>query len=324
MSKILSTLAASLVLAGGLSAVEILSDDFETDLGNWGTDDHSVTQSGGQLVAVDDGGAGATRAFSPFDSAVTLAMGEQLTFTAEVFFTSAAASQQRALNIALSNGDGTAAYVNRISCGSLAYGEGHYFNGSLGASDNNLIVDVGTMGDLAPLGSVPNVESIRTSFVANDGYSHTVRFSVARPGPTTVALTTTVESGDGSYRVFSATDTAATSFTFSRVDVGTFGNSNYDFNLDDVIVEYVAIPSTPTITAIDYNPVLGDVTIRFTDTGASFYAVESDEDLDFAASVPVYPLDGSEDTTTYPGEIEFLFFDPDTLGPTRFWRVRAE
>ena len=316
--------AAALILSSGLHAVPVLTDTFDSDVENWSTDDHSVTQSDGQLIVLDDGGAGATRAFSPLDSSVTLAVGEQLAFSAEVLFTSTGSGVPRALNIAFSNGDGTTAYVNRVSCGSLPYAEGHYLNGSLGASDNNLIADVGPLDDVTPLGSLATMDSIRTDFVPNDGYSHTVRFVIARSGPTTLELVSTVELGDGSYRIFSTTDSAATQFTFSRVDIGTFGNSNYDFNLDDVVVEYDTTPSAPTITAFDYDSLTGDVTVRFTDTGATTYTIESDDDLDFTSSIPAYPLDGTEDTSTYPGEVEFTFFDPDTLGPKRFWRVRAD
>jgi hypothetical protein len=79
-----------------------------------------------------------------------------------------------------------------------------------------------------------------------------------------------------------------------------------------------------SITDVSFDSGTKNVTLRFTDNGAASFTVESDADLDFSTGVTSYLLDGSEDTTTYPGEIEYLFHDPTATGPAHFWRVRGE
>ncbi|MBK1833613.1 hypothetical protein [Roseibacillus ishigakijimensis] len=309
-----------ILLFPAMTAAEtVLFDDFESDAGNWGTDDHSVLQSDGLLVVTDNGGAGATRAFSDFDTSVTLAVGEQIKFSAEVFFTSSGASVSRALTIGLSDGEGSAAYIGRLSAGGIAYGEGHYIDMQLDGTAPNLI------SDAVVLEVFEDVPSIRLNSSPNDGYSHTVSFTLARTGEGELLLTTSGEIGDGSFRTFSYLDNIAEDFTFSRVDIATFGNSNYDFNLDEVTVEYGPIPLEATmVSSLQYESATQRVTLRFADTGETTYTVESSADLDFSSGVTDYPLDGSEDVESYPGEIEFRFTDESASGDKHFWRVRSD
>ena len=76
------------------------------------------------------------------------------------------------------------------------------------------------------------------------------------------------------------------------------------------------------ITACSINAATNEVTLRWTDPGYPSYKIQGDADLDFSDALDI-ALDGSEDTTTYPGEIEFTFTDP-TGGTKRFWRVASE
>ncbi|MBK1833612.1 hypothetical protein [Roseibacillus ishigakijimensis] len=248
-AKIFSLLALGSVVTHGQT---VLSNNFEMGTEGWGTDDHSVSQSAGVLVVADNGGVGATRAFSDFDSPVSLLVGQQLQFSAEVFFTSSGAGVARALTIGLSNGEGATAYINRISAGADPYEEGHYTHASFNGGANNLLA-----GGTA-LGTDSGVSSIRTNTSAGDGYSHTITFTLARTGLTELELTTTAEIGNGSVRSFTHADAAASDFTFSRVDVGTFGNSDYDFNLDDVTVSVMPIPepSTALLAAVCFPAIL--------------------------------------------------------------------
>jgi len=238
-----ATLALTFAFTGSAHAAILLSNTFDADTEGWGTDDHLVSQSGGVLVVTDDDGAGATRAFSNFTSAATLAIGDSLTFQSEVFFTSSGTNVNRSLNIGLSNGASTPSYVNRISAGGGDYGEGHYFDASMDATANNLI------SDGVAIGAVPDTASIRTD-PTDASYSHTIEFMLTRTGASTLELKTTAELGDGTTRIFSDTDTAAASFTFSRVDVGTFGNSDYDFNLDNVLVTYTPVPEPSSLALL--------------------------------------------------------------------------
>ena len=81
-------------------------------------------------------------------------------------------------------------------------------------------------------------------------------------------------------------------------------------------------PIDLAVTALSYDAESEATTIQFTDTGAASYAIESSLDLDFTGAI-TYPLDGSEDRTTVPGQIIFTFEDDDIADPQRFWRVVA-
>lgn len=74
------------------------------------------------------------------------------------------------------------------------------------------------------------------------------------------------------------------------------------------------------ITAFQLDPLTNQITLRWTDTGAASYTIEGDDDLDYSSGSSDVSLDGSEDTTTHPGEIEFTFTDPSG-GALRFWRI---
>lgn len=76
------------------------------------------------------------------------------------------------------------------------------------------------------------------------------------------------------------------------------------------------------ITATNFDESTGRTTLRFLDSGAGSFLIESSPDLDFENGVTTIPLNGSEDRLTYPGEIEFTFIDPSVTGPRHFWRVR--
>jgi hypothetical protein len=104
------------------------------------------------------------------------------------------------------------------------------------------------------------------------------------------------------------------------------GARDNDIYVDNVFARaYIdgATPSSLTITSFSVDLSTKDVTIRFTDTGAASYSIESDADFDFSAGSTLYPLDGSEDTTTYPDEIEFSFNDPTITGSVHSFRVVA-
>jgi hypothetical protein len=146
------------------------------------------------------------------------------------------------------------------------------------------------------------------------------------------AITSTFE-GDGStYERFTVTTTEiqpGSPWIGSRVQVRFLKGASREafINIDDItITGNMKLPVTADlqVTAIGFDPLTKDVTIRFVDTGASSYTIESDADLDFGTGVTEYPLDGSEDTVTYPGEIEFTFNDPTATGSFHSWRVRAD
>lgn len=93
--------------------------------------------------------------------------------------------------------------------------------------------------------------------------------------------------------------------------------------VDNVSVVGRLAPIAPVkVTNIDFNPLTQDVTIRFVDSGATSYIIQSNADLDFNTGTTNYLLDGSEDTATFPGEIEFTFNDPTATSSKHFWRVR--
>lgn len=74
------------------------------------------------------------------------------------------------------------------------------------------------------------------------------------------------------------------------------------------------------ITSFKIDSLTSEITLRWTNTGSSSYTIEGDDDLDFSSGSRDVYLDGSEDATTHPGEIEFTFTDPSG-GALRFWRV---
>ena len=78
------------------------------------------------------------------------------------------------------------------------------------------------------------------------------------------------------------------------------------------------------ITSTNFDASTGRTTLRFLDSGAGSFLIESSPDLDFETGVTTIPLDGSEDRLTYPSEIEFSFIDPSVTGPRHFWRVRND
>ena len=102
---------------------------------------------------------------------------------------------------------------------------------------------------------------------------------------------------------------------------GTFA----DFDNVSVVGNLYSPPAGAiAITSFSYNANTNDVTLRWTDGGFATYTIESDADLDFTSGSTVYTLDGSEDDTTYPGEIEYIFNDPTATGAKHFWRIVGE
>jgi hypothetical protein len=79
-----------------------------------------------------------------------------------------------------------------------------------------------------------------------------------------------------------------------------------------------------SITNFSYNATTNNVTLRWIDGGFGTYTIQSDADLDFTSGTTVYTLDGSEDATTYAGEIEYIFNDPSATEAKNFWRVVGE
>ena len=97
-------------------------------------------------------------------------------------------------------------------------------------------------------------------------------------------------------------------------------------NIDNISItgnfkKLVMEEGIPNITSLFYDLNDQEVIIRFRDSGASSYTIQSDTDLDFSTGATNFPLDGSEDRTTYPGEIEFYFEDFTLSEPRHFWRV---
>ena len=79
------------------------------------------------------------------------------------------------------------------------------------------------------------------------------------------------------------------------------------------------------ITSTNFDASTGRTTLRFLDSGAGSFLIESSPDLDFETGVTTIPLTGSEDRLTYPGEIEFSFIDLSVVpGSRHFWRVRND
>ncbi|MBK1832676.1 hypothetical protein [Roseibacillus ishigakijimensis] len=76
------------------------------------------------------------------------------------------------------------------------------------------------------------------------------------------------------------------------------------------------------ITQLSLDKENEQVGLRWTDAGYTTYVIQASADLDFSEPIEV-PLDGSEDSTTYPGEIEF-FFDAALTSDKLFWRVAGE
>jgi hypothetical protein len=57
------------------------------------------------------------------------------------------------------------------------------------------------------------------------------------------------------------------------------------------------------------------------------YVIESSDNLVFGepadALIPVNDANGTVDSTSVPGEVEFTFIDPAATGNHHFWRVGA-
>lgn len=79
---------------------------------------------------------------------------------------------------------------------------------------------------------------------------------------------------------------------------------------------------TLEITSFKIDSLTNEITLRWINTGASSYTIEGDDDLDFSSGSSDVFLDGSEDATSHPGEIEFTFTDPSG-GALRFWRISS-
>jgi len=78
------------------------------------------------------------------------------------------------------------------------------------------------------------------------------------------------------------------------------------------------------ITSLEHHPETGNTTLRFVDSGAPQFTIESSADLTFQNKVIRIPLDGTEDRVTQPGEIIFSFSDPSATGLSHFWRVNSQ
>lgn len=73
------------------------------------------------------------------------------------------------------------------------------------------------------------------------------------------------------------------------------------------------------LTASSVNPATGEITLRWEDIGR-LYKIQGSDGLGFSTNLFEADVDGTADTTTYPGQIEFSITDP-TGGARRFWRV---
>ena len=74
------------------------------------------------------------------------------------------------------------------------------------------------------------------------------------------------------------------------------------------------------ITSLFFNPDNNLTSIRFTDSGAGSFSIESADNLEFNNSTLI-PLDGDEELYPETGEIEFSFIDDSVTGGRHFWRV---
>jgi hypothetical protein len=83
----------------------------------------------------------------------------------------------------------------------------------------------------------------------------------------------------------------------------------------------------PRITSIGGGAAAGEYVLRWLNTRVD-YTVESSSDLDFGEPgrllIPVNSSGGTINPNAVPGEIEFRFTDPSSIGSSHFWRIRSE
>lgn len=111
----------------------------------------------------------------------------------------------------------------------------------------------------------------------------------------------------------------------ARVRVLHNGSRTVFMDIDDVTItgnfRRLLPPSgILEITSFFFNPDNNATSIRFTDSGAVAFSIESADNLNFSDSL-VIPLDGTEERDPETGEIEFTFVDPSVSGSRHFWRV---
>ncbi len=122
----------------------------------------------------------------------------------------------------------------------------------------------------------------------------------------------------------------ATQLTFEEFHTnGTllFNGSNttpFDkvFSVEGSTLSLRASTQSLEITNATFNPATKEVTLRWTDTGAT-YLIESTNDLNFSENVSEISVDETADTTSFPGEIAFTFTDPGAA-QKRFWRIKID
>ncbi|MDB0068486.1 hypothetical protein N9916_00010 [Akkermansiaceae bacterium] len=105
----------------------------------------------------------------------------------------------------------------------------------------------------------------------------------------------------GSRTSFAEIDDVSITGQFNRLQTGPSG---------DVEVTDLSVDSENSL-----------VTIRFTDSGASSYAIESDADLDFSEGSSITQLNGGGDRDSFPGQIQFTFVDGNAAESSSFYRV---
>ena len=105
----------------------------------------------------------------------------------------------------------------------------------------------------------------------------------------------------GSRTSFAEIDDVSITGQFNRLQTGPSG---------DVEVTDLSVDSENSL-----------VTIRFTDSGASSYAIESDADLDFSEGSSITQLNGGGDRNSFPGQIQFTFVDANAENDSSFYRV---
>jgi hypothetical protein len=86
-------------------------------------------------------------------------------------------------------------------------------------------------------------------------------------------------------------------------------------------------PMEPDLTFFRFDPETDLVVLRWKGLRPP-YVVQTSSDLSFGeagdVAIPVDPVHGTIDTTTWPGEVQFSFQDPTTTGGAHFWRVAGE
>lgn len=103
------------------------------------------------------------------------------------------------------------------------------------------------------------------------------------------------------------------------------------YMIDDVCItaNYQVQGAGPThleVTGLGFEPSSQEVTMRWYNTGSAdgAYTIKSIGDLMFPGATNEFKLDGSQDYSVAPGEIQFQFIDPDATGGSKFYWIEMD